>query len=80
VATNIINLIPASPGGIGLYEYGTMIGLAGLGVERSVALSASLLLHLIQYMALLPLGGVLYIKAIHGKYGEAVKNFRKKSK
>jgi uncharacterized membrane protein YbhN (UPF0104 family) len=79
VATNILNLIPASPGAIGIYETGTIIGLAGLGVERSVALSASLLLHLIQYMALLPLGGFLYIKAMHGRYGSAIKNAMKKN-
>ena len=80
VATNIINLIPAAPGGIGLYEAGTVIGLAGLGVEEKVAFNASLLLHLVQYMALLPLGAILYMKVMHGKYGDAVKNFRKKMK
>jgi uncharacterized membrane protein YbhN (UPF0104 family) len=79
VSTTILNLIPASPGAIGIYETGTIIGLAGLGVERNVALSASLLLHLIQYMALLPLGGVLYIRAIHGRYGSAIKNAMKKN-
>ncbi|SHI16915.1 hypothetical protein SAMN02745823_02988 [Sporobacter termitidis DSM 10068] len=79
VATNIVNLIPASPGAIGLFEYGTVVGLGGLGVEKSVALSASLLLHVIQYAALLPMGAALYIKAIHGKYGDAVKKARLKS-
>lgn len=80
VATNIVNLIPASPGGIGLFEYGTIIGLGSFGVEKSVALSASLLLHLIQYMALLPLGVFLYITAIHGKYGQAIRDALKKEK
>ena len=80
VTTNIVNLIPASPGGIGLFEYGTVVGLAGFGVDNSVALSASLLLHLIQYLALIPLGGFFYVKAIHGKYGEAIKNAWKKDK
>jgi uncharacterized membrane protein YbhN (UPF0104 family) len=78
VTTNIINLIPASPGAIGLFEYGTVVGLGGLGVEKNVALSASLLLHLIQYAALLPMGAVLYIKALHGRYGEAIKSVWKK--
>lgn len=78
VATNIINLVPASPGAIGLFEYGTIVGLGGLGVDKTVALSASLLLHLIQYMALLPLGAFLYVKAIHGKYGDAIKAAIKK--
>ncbi len=80
VTTNIVNLIPASPGGIGLFEYGTVIGLGGFGIDRSVALSASLLLHLIQYMALIPLGIFLYIRAIHGKYIESIRSAWKKSK
>lgn len=79
VVTNIVNLIPASPGGIGLFEYGTIVGLGGFGIEKSVALSASLLLHLIQYLALLPLGVFLYITAIHGKYGQAIKDALKKN-
>ncbi len=79
VTTNIINLIPASPGGIGLFEYGTVIGLAGFGVDKSVAMSASLLLHLIQYLALLPLGIVLYVRAMHGKYAESIRSMWKKS-
>lgn len=78
VTTNIVNLIPASPGGIGLFEYGTVVGLGGFGVQAEVALSASLLLHLIQYMALLPLGVFLYIKAIHGKYGDTIRSAWKK--
>ena len=75
--TNIINFIPASPGAIGLFEYGTILGLGGLGVNQSTALSAGLMLHMIQYAALLPLGAVLYVKAIHGKYSNALKNFWK---
>lgn len=78
VATNIVNLIPASPGAIGLFEYGTIIGLGGLGVDKNVALSASLLLHLVQYLALLPLGAFLYIRALRGKYGDAIRSVRKK--
>lgn len=76
-ATNIINFIPASPGAIGLFEYGTILGLGGLGIDQSTALSAGLMLHLIQYISLLPLGTVLYAIAIHGKYGVALKKIWK---
>ncbi|AFM43026.1 putative integral membrane protein [Desulfosporosinus acidiphilus SJ4] len=76
-ATNIINFIPATPGAIGLFEYGTILGLGGLGIDQTTALSASLLLHLIQYAALLPLGGFLYIAALHGQYGGALRNMRR---
>ncbi len=73
-ATNIINFIPASPGAIGLFEYGTILGLSGLGVDRATALSAGLLLHLMQYVALLPLGVFLYMHALHGKYGDVLRS------
>lgn len=72
-ATNIIGFIPASPGSVGLFEYGVIIGLAGMGIQQSAALPAGLLLHFIQYAALLPLGAVLFILALHGKYGETVR-------
>lgn len=75
--TNIINFIPASPGAIGLFEYATILALGGLGIAEGTALSASLMLHLIQYIALLPMGAVLYLMAIHGKYGKAVKGIWK---
>jgi uncharacterized membrane protein YbhN (UPF0104 family) len=71
--TNFVGFIPASPGAVGLFEYGVIIGLAGLGIQQSEALPAGLLLHLIQYAALLPLGLVLSILAFHGKYGKAFK-------
>jgi uncharacterized membrane protein YbhN (UPF0104 family) len=70
--TNLVGFIPASPGSVGLFEYGVIIGLAGLGIQQSVALPAGLLLHFIQYAALLPLGIVLSILAFHGKYGKAI--------
>jgi hypothetical protein len=63
-ATNIINFVPASPGGIGLFEYAVVLGLGGLGVQTMAAKSAGLLLHLIQYAALLPLGTVLYLTGL----------------
>lgn len=72
-ATNIINFIPASPGAIGLFEYGVILGLGGLGMGRPAALAIALLLHIIQYVALLPMGAVLYSMAIHGKYAKALK-------
>ena len=78
-ATNIINFIPASPGAIGLFEYGVILGLGGLGIARDTALAVALLLHMIQYAALLPMGAVLYFQALHGKYGKALKEeWRKK--
>jgi hypothetical protein len=58
---NIACLIPSSPGNIGIFEYSVIVGLAGLGISQIPAKTAGLLLHAIQYVALLPLGGVLYV-------------------
>ncbi|SFG17823.1 lysylphosphatidylglycerol synthase domain-containing protein [Sporolactobacillus nakayamae] len=71
--TNLVGFIPASPGSVGLFEYGVIIGLAGLGIQQSAALPAGLLLHFTQYAALLPLGIVLSILAFYGKYGKVIK-------
>jgi Predicted integral membrane protein len=72
-ATNIINFIPASPGSLGLFEYATVLAMSIFHIDQSHAFAASLLLHLIQYAALMPLGVVLYFSAIHGKYGEQIR-------
>lgn len=71
--TNIINFVPASPGSLGLFEYATVLAMSVFQVDQSHAFAASLLLHLIQYAALLPLGAALYVTAVHGKYGEQVR-------
>jgi uncharacterized membrane protein YbhN (UPF0104 family) len=72
-ATNLVNLIPSSPGAVGLYEYGVIIGLSGLGIQQSTALSIGLVLHLFQYSAFLPMGIVLFIMAVSGKYGKTIR-------
>jgi uncharacterized membrane protein YbhN (UPF0104 family) len=59
---NIVGLIPASPGNIGIFEWSVVEGLAGLGISEMPAKIAGVLLHLIQYAALLPLGFVLYLR------------------
>ena len=72
-ATNIINFIPASPGSIGLFEYATILALKIFNINDSDALVASLFLHVIQYVALIPMGLILYFTALHGKYGAQFK-------
>jgi glycosyltransferase 2 family protein len=77
-ATNIINFIPASPGSLGLFEYATVLAMSVFHVDQSHAFAASLLLHLIQYAALMPLGIALYFTAVHGKYKEQVRGALRK--
>jgi uncharacterized membrane protein YbhN (UPF0104 family) len=59
-ATNVVMLLPSTPGGIGLFEYGVVLGLEGFGITKFPAKEVGMLLHLIQYAALLPLGAWLY--------------------
>jgi hypothetical protein len=76
-ATNIINFVPASPGGIGLFEYGVVLGLGGLGIPVESAKLAGLFLHLIQYAALMPLGLVLYLTDLKDMSGKLFKKSEK---
>lgn len=59
---NIAGMVPSSPGNIGIFEWSVSVGLAGLGISEIPAKMAGLMLHLIQYAAIVPLGIVLYIR------------------
>ena len=69
-STNIVMLIPSTPGGIGLFEYGVVLGLEGFGITKFPAKEVGMLLHLIQYAALLPLGAWLYLYGIRRGHGD----------
>lgn len=56
VMTNLITLIPSAPGGIGIFQYACIYSLALFDVQAFQKAILSVLLHLIQYAALLPLG------------------------
>ena len=66
-ATNVANFIPASPGSIGLFEYGVVLGLGGLGVSVDTAKFIGLYLHFVQYIAMIPLGVLLYLSGFADK-------------
>jgi uncharacterized membrane protein YbhN (UPF0104 family) len=66
-ATNVANFIPASPGSIGLFEYGVVLGLGGLGVTVDEAKFIGVYLHFIQYIAMIPLGVGLYLSGFADK-------------
>lgn len=59
---NIACLIPSSPGNLGVFEWSVIVGLAGLGISSVPAKAAGLMLHIIQYIGILPLGLILYIR------------------
>lgn len=59
---NIAGFIPSTPGNLGIFEWSVTVGLAGLGISEMPAKMAGLMLHVMQYAALLPLGIVMYIR------------------
>ncbi|MDR3553104.1 MAG: lysylphosphatidylglycerol synthase transmembrane domain-containing protein [Clostridia bacterium] len=64
---NLVLLIPASPGGIGLYEYSIIFALRGLGLALPAAKTAALLLHVTEYAFLLPLALAVWIVGLPAK-------------
>lgn len=77
VGMNLIMFLPSSPGGIGLFEYSIILGLTGLGMARIPAEFAALMLHAIQYAALLPVGAVMYLSFLHRLKAENGKVYRR---
>ncbi|WP_027416550.1 lysylphosphatidylglycerol synthase transmembrane domain-containing protein [Aneurinibacillus terranovensis] len=55
VMTNLIMLIPSAPGGIGVFQYGCTYALSLFHISALQMAILAVLLHLIQYAALLPL-------------------------
>lgn len=62
--SNIVLFIPSSPGGLGVFEYAVVLALRFFGVPGLSAVPVALLLHLAQYVALLPLGAVAYLSGL----------------
>ncbi len=48
-AVNLGIMIPAAPGGVGPYQAAAILALAAFGVPKEIALSISILTHIIQY-------------------------------
>lgn len=55
VMTNLITLIPSAPGGIGVFQYACVYSLSLFAVPAFQVAILSVLLHLVQYAAILPL-------------------------
>ena len=54
VATNLVLILPSSPGALGVFEAATVVALKAFGVDDSLALSYALVLHalnLLPYIA-----------------------------
>jgi uncharacterized protein (TIRG00374 family) len=59
IAINLALIVPSSAAAIGVFEAATVVALSAFGVSRSTALSAALVLHLLNLVPYLVAGGVI---------------------
>jgi uncharacterized protein (TIRG00374 family) len=64
VVVSILIMVPASPGFIGVYHYGTVISLSYYGIPREEALSCALVMHATQFLVI-TLVGFYYLRREH---------------
>lgn len=62
VMTNLIMLIPSAPGGIGIFQYACVYSLSLFAISAFQVAILSVLLHLVQYAAILPLSGYYFVR------------------
>lgn len=55
----LATLLPSSPGYIGTFDYFAMLGLAAYGADRSVAAAFALLVHVLLWVPVTAVGGLL---------------------
>jgi glycosyltransferase 2 family protein len=58
VATNLALVLPSAPAGVGPYEAGVVLALDAFGIGKSQAVSAALLLHVINFVPFIVAGYV----------------------
>jgi len=59
VAINLALILPSAPAAVGVFEAATVVALSAFGVTTSTALSAALVLHLLNFVPYLAAGGVV---------------------
>jgi uncharacterized protein (TIRG00374 family) len=64
VVVSILIMVPASPGFIGVYHYGTVLSLSFYGIQREEALSCALVMHATQFLVI-TLVGFYYLRKEH---------------
>ncbi len=64
VVVSILIMVPASPGFIGVYHYGTVLSLGFYGISREQALSCALVMHATQFLVI-TLVGFYYLRREH---------------
>lgn len=61
ILTNVAILLPTAPGGLGVFQYACIYSLGLFGVDGLTAAVSAVLLHLVQYLAVLPLGLYFFV-------------------
>jgi glycosyltransferase 2 family protein len=56
IATNLSMILPSGPAGVGVFEAATIVALAPFGVDRTLALSYGIVLHVMNALPLIPAG------------------------
>jgi uncharacterized protein (TIRG00374 family) len=75
IMTNIAILFPAAPGGLGLFEYACIYSLDMFGVTGIIAGVTAIIIHIIQYGAVIPVAFYMLIR-----YNDFIFNFGNKKK
>lgn len=76
IFTNLAMLIPATPGSIGIFEYMVVLAFRANSLTPENGVIAGIILHLIQYLSLLPIAGIIYLKGFISKHASAYRNSR----
>jgi glycosyltransferase 2 family protein len=59
VASNLALILPSSPAGLGVFEAAVVLALGAYGVSNSVALSYALVLHAVNFLPFVIVGGIV---------------------
>lgn len=73
IFTNLGMLIPSAPGGIGIFQYATVTALTMTHFTTAESAILAVLLHILQYMALIPLA-IYYFLRLGLKGGSSCNN------
>ena len=67
IATNFAMILPSSPAALGVFEAATVVALGAFGIDDSEALSYALVLHALNLIPYLVIGGVLLRSSARGQ-------------
>ena len=76
IATNFAMILPSSPAALGVFEAATVVALGAFGIDDSEALSYALVLHALNLIPYLVIGGVLLRSSARGRTGAVVREVR----